>query len=467
MKKFLILIPLVLLVLWAGLTWIMGSLTQSGFTAAIEELNANLGAATAVTAVSEESYSRGFLSSEAVTKITTGKGAADGNTDIYLKFKAWHGPLMMTSEGMKLGTEYVLVTLNKDSLPDEIRSIVEEGFKGAEPVKLGLFTGFGGKVAVDAEIAPFSSSKPGPETIEFGGLTGEFQTDARTSFAIGKINIGPLTVEDKKAGKLLSIAAGESEMNYTNLVMRVTADGTSHIDFPEIKVTTDGNSYVLKDLHFDNVSKENEGKLDMTSRLSIGSFKGPEKGKYAEIFSRANGNLEMEFDAKGMEIETLKTMAEAQKKMQATQANDERNSEAAMEAVRNYMIAATALLQPGYQLNNHIAFTNKSGKSEIKLGLEYVGEKKLADLVTVRELVEALKVNLSLQIVKDLIPPALAEQIKPAMAMGFIVDKENAYKGDAILGGGELKLNGQPSPVLQNMSPLLDAPIPWEKIRGK
>ena len=191
MKKYLLLIPVVLLVLWAGMTWIIGSHTKSGFTMAIEALNNNLGAASAFTSVTEESYSRGFLSSEAITRIAVaGKPGDDKpdteNSDVFLKFKAWHGPLMFTSEGMKIGAEYVVVTLDKGRLPDEIQKIVDEGFKGAEPVKLGVFTGFGGKVAIDAGIAPFLSSSDKTETLEFEGFSAELETSVGGSYARGK-----------------------------------------------------------------------------------------------------------------------------------------------------------------------------------------------------------------------------------------------------------------------------------------
>ena len=252
-------------------------------------------------------------------------------------------------------------------------------------------------------------------------------------------------------------------MNYTNLVMRVAGDGTAHMDFPEIKVVSDGNSYALKDLHFDNVSKQNDGKLNTTSKISIGGFKGPDKGEYAEIFSRMNGKLVVEFSAEGMDIETLQSMADAQLKMQRAQAGKGKESDSPEQALYDYMIAASSLLQPGYKMKTHISFSNKNGESEFGVGIEYTGEKPLFELGTIRELVESLEVALNLQVVKELIPATMIEQIKPAMAMGYIVDEGKVYKGDAILGGGELTVNGKATPVLEKMGPMLDVQIPWEQ----
>ena len=69
-----------------------------------------------------------------------------------------------------------------------------------------------------------------------------------------------------------------------------------------------------------------------------------------------------------------------------------------------------------------------------------------------------------MQIAKDLIPVASAKQIQPAIAMGFILDKGDFYKGGAILAGGELTVNGKVSPALKQMGPILNMPIPWENM---
>jgi uncharacterized protein YdgA (DUF945 family) len=464
MKKFLILIFVALIGTWAGLTWIIGSITQKGFSEQIKEFDSNMGRGAAAASIIEESYTRGFLTSEAITKISAAKQPDEEQKEFFLNFKVWHGPLMLTPEGLKLGAEYVLVTLEKNRLPLDIQRIVDEGFKGEEPVRLGIHTGFGGGVAINAEIAPFSSDHAGSNKVNFAGLTGDLKTDAKTSYVKGKLKIGALTIEDKKDGTLLTTAEANGEIDYTDMILRVTGDGSSHLDFPEIKMTAGGGDYVLKDLHFENASIQNSGKLKTTSKVSIGSFKGAETGKYAEIMAKLNGQLEAEFTAEGMDTETLQLMAEAQKKMQESRATGGADLENAKQSLHDYLIAASSLLQPGYKMKNHIEFTNKGGKSELGLGLEYAGEKPLYELASIRELLEALEIAVNLQIVKDLLPTSLAQKVQPALAMGFILDNGALFKGDAILTGGELKVNGQASPALQQMGPMLELPIPWEKL---
>ncbi len=464
MKKSLLLIPLVLLGLWAGSTWIIGSYTQNGFSSALEEVNSNLGPKTGVTSLIEESYSRGFLSSKAIAKIAFASKNAAEKKEAFLKLQVWHGPLMMTPEGFKIGAEYALVTLDKDRLPEKTRKILNAGFKGAEPLKLGLFTGFGGKVSIDTEIAPFSSPEEEPNTLNFEGLTLNLQTNINSSFANGKLKFGALNYEDKKAGNLLSIAAAESEMDYKDVILKVAANGTSHIDFPEIKLKSKQGSYELSDLHFESSSKKSDGKLKVSSKIGVGEFKGTGQGKHAETLAKMNGKLNLEFSAEGMDIETLQLMADAQKDLQKAQQGKSENSKTKEQATHDYLIAASSLLQPGYKMKNLIVFTNKSGKSELGLGLEYTGKKPLFELASIRELIAALEVAINLQVVKDLIPAPSAEKIKPAVGMGFILDRGELYKGDAILAGGELTVNGKPQPILKNMGPMLDLPIPWEKL---
>ncbi|NOY00064.1 MAG: YdgA family protein [Verrucomicrobia bacterium] len=464
MKKFLILIPVVLLALWVSITWFIGSSTKSGFTRALEEINNNLGAAAAFTSVTEESYSRGFLSSEAVTKITGGDDSDPDKKDVFLKIKAWHGPLMMTPDGLKIGAEYVKVTLDQDRLPEEFKKIIADSFNQKEPFEIDVFTGFGGKTAIDTKIAAFTFNGDNAESVKFEGLSANLETNIQGTFAKGKINIGSFSFEDKKKGNLLSIATATGEMDFTNMAVRMAGDGSAHLEFPEIKVINEGDTYAVKALRFGSVSARKEGKIDMTSEVSVGGFKGPDKGPYADVFSKMDGKLEMKFASEGMDAETLKLMLSAQQKMQKSQADDGAGSEAATQALHDYMIAVSQLLKPGYKMKNHIAFTNKSGESKIDLGLEYTGTKPLFDLGTINDLLAAVEIALDLQIAKDLIPAAGVQQIQPAIAMGFVLDKGAFYKGGAILAGGELTVNGKESPVLKQMGPMLNMPIPWESM---
>ncbi len=463
MKKILVLLLVALVGTWAGLTWIVGSFTQDGFSDQIEKLDANMGSSAASASIAEESYTRGFLTSEAITKISTVEEADEEQTDIFLNFKVWHGPLMATPAGLKLGFEYALVTLEKDRLPGEIRTIVEEGFKGEDPLRLGIYTGFDGNISVDVEVAPFSSEDVDSNQIDFAGLTGALETDTKTSYAKGKLKIGALTVEDKEDGTLLSLAEAGGEIDYTDMVLGVTGDGASHLDFPEIKITTDDGGYLLEGLHFENASIQYSGKLKTTSEVTIDSFQGAATGKHADLMAKLSGKLEAKFTAEGMDIETLRLMAEAQKEMQNSQSGEDADLEQARQSLSDYLVAVSSLLQPGYKTENHIEFTNKDGTSEIGLDLEYTGEKPLLELASFRELLEALEIAVNLRLVKDLFPEALVQKAQPALAMGFIVDNGSLYKGDAILAGGELKVNGQPSPALQQMGPMLDLPIPWGK----
>lgn len=464
MKKSLLLIPLVLLALWAGITWIIGSQTQSGFATTLKEISSKFGPTIGISSIAEESYSRGFLSSMAITKIAYQGKRQKEQKDVYLKFQVWHGPLMMTPEGLKIGAEYVLVTLAKDRLPKEALTIIDEGFNKAEPFEISLLYGFDGKIAVDAEIAPFNSSKEGEPSFKFDGLTSELKTDHNKSFAQGFIKFGALDFQDKKAGSSLSIAAAQVDVDFTNIISQLTGDGTSSVSFPEIKAAFKSGNYSLTDLHFEGSSKQTDGKLNSVSQISIGNFTGPDKGAYAEIFAKMNGSLDIKLEANGMDIESIKKMSEAQKSLADTESKDQTPDIAsAKKSKRAYLNAAVTMLQPGYQLKNHIALTTKAGKSEFDVGLEYTSEKPLLELVSFRELLEAVEIALNLRIAKELLPAEAATKIQPAIGMGFIMDVNNFYKGDAILAGGELTVNGKAQPILKNMGPMLDLPIPWEK----
>ncbi len=295
-------------------------------------------------------------------------------------------------------------------------------------------------------------------------MSADLKTDKNASFAIGEFKLGSLNYEDKNTGTSLSLAASQGNLDFTNIIMKMTGDGSSHADFPEIKVTNNGETYTLSDLRFDGSSKQHEGKLEMLSHMSIGNFTGPDKGPYAEIFAKMSGKFEVEAELKGIQIEALKAINEALQKIEeANSASEDSDIAAAQKAQFEYFGAIAQLLQPGYQMNYLIAFANKSGESEINLNLEYTGENNALDLVTIQELINSLKIDLNLQILKKLIPSTLIEKIKPATAMGFIVEKDTSFEGRAILVNGELSVNGKPQAVLKNLGPMLNVPIPWEK----
>ena len=72
-----------------------------------------------------------------------------------------------------------------------------------------------------------------------------------------------------------------------------------------------------------------------------------------------------------------------------------------------------------------------------------------------------LKVNVDKNILSDL---PVEENMQ--ITMGFVKDKGNAYETIAVLNAGELKVNGEPVPVLDMLGPMADQPLPWQMMQG-
>ncbi len=487
MKKIIVAAILIVPILWVGITWFTSNKTEEVFDEMLTESNQKLTESFPFVKVEKQSFEKGFTSSTAKSVVTLNSemfGDEDDPINVVMNHTIYHGPVMMTPNGMKTGTSYVRTTLEQESLPAEVKEVFKLLFDGKEPIISGIQTGVGGSVDVDLEIAPFSfdakkfkeltGEKAGSDDLElisFEGMVGHFKTNTEGTSLNGSLNIGTMEMKGKKEDKdiVMTMATSVMEMDVDELYKGSILDGSIELNIPEF-VFSDGNGtgVTFNGLTVVSKAEQTDGKLG-----GIGSFdvekllvQTPDAP-----FEFPESKLHLSFGVKGFERDAVIKLVDLGQEMRSSQfgmlENDdsEQMGEAMLSSIGTYYTTLGETIKQGVGINTNFELSNDTGKSAVNLDLNYVDSKKLFDLKTLRDVIMALQGQLKINIEKGMIAGTPAEEaVEMPVAMGFAVDKGEAYEAVADLGGGELKVNGELMPILDMLGGMIDQPIPWEMI---
>ncbi len=490
MKKLLIGAAVAVPVIWAGATWGISNKTESVFDDIITKSNEDLSNKFPFVVIEKQAYTKGFTSSTAqsVMKVNSEYfGDSDKGKDFSVTFNhtVFHGPVMKTPYGLTTGSSYVYTTIDQTALPVEVSSILKVLFDDKEPLISGMKTGLGGGVSVDFEVSPISLNQSkisslkaseldiDPEQLEhfsFTGITGHLKTDKVSSYAKGDVKFGALELKGKDGGEMLTLKLKESimKLDVSEFYNGTALDGTVDMEIPEFSVAKGDNEGVTitgVTIHTDTT---NQGGSNLSGKFTLGVDKlllnipdAPFKLPVSAI------NLAGEVNS--LDTAAVKKAIDLGSELQKTQFAMFKNdfSEESFEEMANksmaYVNAIGEMVKQGTELKYQIDINNETGESQLKLDLNYAEAKKLFDLKTVKELVTALSGQLNISIGKGMISGTpLEEAIGMPVAMGFAVDKEKSYELVADLSSGELKVNGEPMPVLDMVG---DQPLPWEELK--
>ena len=106
---------------------------------------------------------------------------------------------------------------------------------------------------------------------------------------------------------------------------------------------------------------------------------------------------------------------------------------------------------------------------EANLSLKMKGERRLDELETGREIVNAIEGNLRAEMANSFLPDEMMQMmIGEYVQQGLVQAKEDEsgyeFKGD--LTNGVLHLAGEATPLLESFGPMLDEPIPWDEFKA-
>lgn len=491
MKKLLIGAAVALPVAWAGATWGISNQTESVFDESIVKANETLAQKFPFVVYEKKAYTKGFTTSTAqsVLKLNPemmGDSKSEEEFEVTLNHTVFHGPVMKTPNGVQTGSSYVYTTVDKESLPPEVAKIINILFDEKEPLTSGLKTSLGGALSVDLEVSPFTIDEAKiaklkgtefeipPNVLDnasFAGITGHFDTDKESSFVKGNMTIGAVDFKVKERGDTVTFNLNESDVkiDITELYKNTALNGTFDMTIPQFSFSKgDKEGVTLSDLTLSTVTKNHgNGKLD--GQFSLGIKKVLVKAPDAP-FAIPESGINFGVELNNLGLDAVKTIidlgAEVQSAQMAMLSGD--FSDESMESFKTntvaYFNAIGDTVQQGTELKYNFDVNNETGKTLLNLDLNYDEAKKLFELKTVKELVTALSGKLNISVAKGMIAGTpLEEAIGMPVAMGFAVDKETAYELVADLSSGELKVNGEPMPVLDMMG---DQPLPWEELKG-
>ena len=495
MKKILLSAVLIIPVLWAGLTWFASNKTEAVFDENITEANKKMAEEFPFITMKKKSFEKGFTSSTAKSEITLNEefmGLFDAPGDepitLTMNHKIYHGPVMMTPNGTKTGSSYIMTTMDQESLPEEVKKIIKLVFDGKEPMTSGMLMDAGGDIEIDMDLAPMSFNNekflaltgeedPGSDDVDisFEGMTGHFTTNEEGTRLKGAFNLGAMEVKGVDNGEPIHMVNAASVANFdiNELYKGTILDGTFEMTFPEIIFIAEDNEITMKGFKVVSTAEEKNGLFGGFGILDIDKLliKSPDMP-----MEFPESKIHLKFGVEGFDRASIIKLVDLEQEMRAAQMkfmgnslSDEELDDAAMDAmmgsVGTYYAAIVEMVKPGIEIMTDLELSNDTGKSAINFGLNYADTKKLLDLKTIREVIMALKGQLKISIDKSMLAGTeLEEAIAMPMAMGFAVEKDGAYESVADLASGELKVNGEPMPVLDMLGGMIDQPIPWDDI---
>ncbi len=495
MKKILLSAVLIIPVLWAGLTWFASNKTEAVFDENITEANKKMAEEFPFITMKKKSFEKGFTSSTAKSEITLNEefmGLFDAPGDepitLTMNHKIYHGPVMMTPNGTKTGSSYIMTTMDQESLPEEVKKIIKLVFDGKEPMTSGMLMDAGGDIEIDMEIAPMSfnnekflalTGEDDPSSddvdISFAGMTGHFTTNKEGTSLKGAFNLGAMEVKGIDDGEAIHMVntASVAEFDIDELYKGTILDGTFEMTFPEILFTAEGTEVTMKGFKVVSTAEEENGLFGGYGIIDIDKLliKSPEMPvEFPE------SKIHLKFGLKGFDRESIIKLVDLEQEINSAQMKligntmsgnelDDTTMESMVGSAGSYYVALIEMIKPGVEIMTDLELSNDTGKSAVNFGLNYVDTKKLLDLKTIREVIMALNGQLKISIDKSMIAGTPAEEaIGMPVAMGFAVEKDGAYESVADLASGELKVNGEPMPVLDMLGGMIDQPIPWDDI---
>lgn len=484
MKKILLTILLLLPAVWAGATWFTSNNTEAVLDNMLSESNQQISETLPFFSIEKKSFEKGFTSSSAKS-IATLNTPLFNNEDgtaikVTLNHKIYHGPVMMTPNGIKTGSSYTLTTLDQASLSTEIKELITLLFESQAPFSAGITTGTSDNIDVDFNIAPLSfnpakfAALSGEDAasddvnIDFDGIDANFATNGAGSYLRGSMQLGGLTITGNDDGKEIDMRMSASTVNVDvdELYKGSLLDGNVEFSIPSyIFSDGDGTDIVLSAMRIASSAENTNGLMHGEGTFDIATLHINTADNSIDF---PDAKIHFGFGMNGFEragIMKLIDVGQEMKKSQFTLFSSDdvdASSEIMFKKMLAYYREAGSLIKQGVSVNSALNISNANGKSGIKLDLDYIDAKQLYALKTVKDLATALQGELAINIDKSMLAGTpFEESIAMPIMMGFAIEKDNVYGTVVELNNGELKINDKAMPFLDMIG---DQEIPWDEI---
>jgi uncharacterized protein YdgA (DUF945 family) len=487
MKKLLLSTLILAPALWAGATWVTSQNTENVLDEMLAQSNKQTAEAAPFMSVEKTSFKKGFTDSAAQSVITIDP-AFFGNEEmqpieIGLNHTIYHGPLMMTPNGIKTGSSYILTTLDQSSLSEEVKSIITSLFGDEEPFVSGVTTGAGDMLDTDFTIAPFSVDASqiaeftgedlGEEQFEFSfsGISGDLKSNTQGTILKGDMDVGEIKMKGHNGDETFdfTMTASTVDMDVDELYKSSILDGKIIMTIPSVLFSDGkGTDVTFKDLSIISSAEQEKELMNASATFDINTvqIKSAEAG-----FNFPDSKVHMNGSISGIERAAVIKLLDLEQEMNMSQMmaissdDGDATSDEIITSMLAYYRALGDMIKQGVNTQSVLEISNNTGSAAVNLDLNYTDAKQLFALETVKELATAIQGKLAIHIDKSMLAgtPLEAAIAMPVM-MGFAVEKDDHYKSIANLNTGELMLNDQPVPFLDMIGG--DQPLAWDEIFG-
>ncbi|NOQ65554.1 MAG: DUF945 family protein, partial [Methyloprofundus sp.] len=271
MKKILLSIVFIFSALWAGLTWFAASKTEDVFNKMLVESNQQLAESTAMLSMQKQSFKKGFISSHAKSIIHIRPELLNDAFAIPLEHEIYHGPLMATSAGLKVGTSYIVTSLDLGALNPEKQGIINQVFAGKQALFSTTQTNFDGSFTEFFEISPLTidaaifatlfqlpQSKGSDFNLSLAGIKGEFSSTAKNDYLYANVSTGLLNLSGHDNGENFNLRVAEARvsLDIDELYKGMMLLGRSSLEIPAIHFKSHAGSFSLIDTALTMTMKE-------------------------------------------------------------------------------------------------------------------------------------------------------------------------------------------------------------------
>jgi len=483
MKKIIFAVLLLLVAAWAGATWLIGSGIEKGVQNFYDTAELRI-AESGNNAVAMEpgDIQRSFFASDATTKVSLTTVPMDDAT-VTVHTKLYHGPVMFTSDGVKVGSTYAVSTVDTSEFPAEVQEVISKGFDDEEPVRFTMLFGFGGEVDMVMEMPlfryVFDEPDGGQSKVEFAGMTvnasGTAKGDGET---VGNLEIGEIKITNdaKQSSFTTEVGTGEFEAMKSDTMVGYT--GTATFNIPEIKAGNAGGELSFKDvgLSADSSVDPESGGMNAAVRYEFASASTSDPdGPVGAVFEQLGDGGYIDYKIENWDLEALQKFQEAQTEMTQIQvdmmsammggeSDDDFDPEKAGEKLDKLADQAIdgllELFKPGMLFEFRTKLGDGESRSDLKLGIAVAdGAVAASKADTLGQIVNGLLVDIDVRLSKTMLPPGLAEMFlaQPIQA-GMIEDRGDYFRGTGELKDSKVSVNGNEFPILQQVQPFLDSP---------
>ena len=470
MKNILSLGVLILAGLWVVGIVFFGRAANIKVDDQIAELNNVLLEHTLPVSITKHSYESGFLSSQSRIQLIIERENSDALT-VDVDLDIYHGPLMLTPNGLKLGAYYIAFTPDMAALLDDKKEAKEflDGFAERKPLSCDFLLGLLGGQSFGLALAPFTFSEDGQSLSLESGIVAAFSSADDFSRLKSTVKIGELSIEDEDEALTIDIAASTLTTNITEFYAGSMLTGELEYTLDSVVANAKGLEHRVDGIALHSTSDKNNAGLYGNANFVMRSISSDDDNFNAMFSEPLNFRLDINYE--GLNEQAIREFADINqmlnRQMYADLLSDKEVSDLTTLSEKNietYMLAIAALVEQGFKFDYGFTLGKGDASSGFKLALDWVDAGGLMDKKTLREVLVAFQADVKANLDKAFFGGTdFEEMAQMPVMMGYAVATEQGIESQALFNRGELLLNGKPVPYLDKIGPALDVELPWAK----